>query len=114
MPTYFPAPHSSQVILRVVTMLSFALAFHAVFHSCSTGASSAGCTVDDENTLGAAFGTFKDSSVTVFTSTLGGPDFGLFDSAASDCRCNLPEGAVYAGIFLMVVSEQRRVTICSV
>ena len=90
-----------------MVVLSFALAFHAMFHTCSTGTPSDSCSyVDDgvENPLGIAFGTLQDSFVTLFTSTLGGPDFGLFESAGSGCGCNLPEGAVNAGIFLMVVS----------
>ncbi|CAM9177459.1 unnamed protein product [Ectocarpus sp. 12 AP-2014] len=98
----------TQVVIRVVVMLSFALAFHAAFHTCRNGTLSADCTLDDdavENPLGAAFGTFQDSIVTTFTSTLGGPDFGRFDAASSGCGCNLPDGAEYAGIFLMAVSE---------
>lgn len=90
----------------MVVVLSFALTFHAVFHSCGTGISSDSCSLDNdgvENSLGAAFGTFQDSFITVFTSALGGPDFGLFDTAGGDCRCNLPETAVNAGKFLMVM-----------
>lgn len=89
------------------------LAFYAVFHTCNTGTPSDGCSLDDdgvENPLGAAFGTLQDSFVTLLTSTLGGPDFGRAGSDF-DCRCNLPEGAVNAGIFLMVVSESYRLAI---
>ncbi|CAM9693566.1 unnamed protein product, partial [Ectocarpus sp. 12 AP-2014] len=47
--------------------------------------------------------TFGDSFVTVFTYALGGPDFEAFQLAGGDCRCDLPEGARNAGIFLLVV-----------
>lgn len=88
-----------------MVMLSFALAFHAVFHTCSTPHDLECPTEGDEDfPLGDAFGTFGDSFVTVFASALGGPDFDLFEEAGRDCRCNLPDGARNAGIFLMVVS----------
>lgn len=89
-----------------IVMLSFALAFHAVFHTCNTSAAEPGCDLDEDvvsNPLGEAFGTFGASFVTVFSSALGGPNFDPFDVGGSDCRCDLPEGAVRAGIFLMVV-----------
>ncbi|CAB1107646.1 unnamed protein product [Ectocarpus sp. CCAP 1310/34] len=71
-----------------MVMLSFALAFHAVFHTCGEHIEPQ-CTFDDDDAfpIRDAFGTFGDSFVTVFT----------------DCRCNLPEGARNAGIFLLVV-----------
>ncbi|CBN74318.1 Ankyrin Repeat Transient Receptor Potential Channel [Ectocarpus siliculosus] len=87
-----------------MVMLSFALAFHAVFHTCGEY-SEPQCTLDDDDAfpLRDAFGTFGDSFVTVFTYALGGPDFEAFQLAGSDCRCDLPEGARNAGIFLLVV-----------
>lgn len=88
-----------------MVMLSFALAFHAVFHTCSTPVNLKCETEDFEDfPLGKAFGTFGHSFVTVLSSALGGPDFDLFEEAGRDCRCNLPEGARNAGIFLMVVN----------
>eukprot|EP00903_Cladosiphon_okamuranus_P014652 g13586.t1 len=82
-----------------MVMLSFALAFHAVFHTCGTS----NCSVEpDESPLRDAFGTFGRSFVTVFSSALGGPDFDIFEGQDSDCNCDLPEGARSAGIFLMV------------
>ncbi|CAN0442122.1 unnamed protein product [Ectocarpus sp. 12 AP-2014] len=87
-----------------MVMLSFALAFHAVFHTCGEY-SEPQCTLDDDDAfpLRDAFGTFGDSLLTVFSSALGGPEFDLFDDAGSDCRCNLPRGARSAGISMMVV-----------
>lgn len=89
-----------------MVMLSFALAFHAVFHTCGTfTGSSSSCRVEpEEYPLRDAFGTFGSSFVTVFSSALGGPDFEVFEGD-SECTCDLPEGARSAGIFLMVVSE---------
>ena len=81
-------------------MLSFALAFHAVFHTCDPISDEF-----EECALHEAFGSFGDSFVTMFSSALGGPDFDLFDELGSGCRCNLPDGAQTAGIFLMVVSS---------
>lgn len=87
-------------------MLSFALAFHAVFHTCGEY-SEPQCTLDGDDAfpLRDAFGTFGDSLLTVFSSALGGPEFDLFDDVGSDCRCNLPRGARSAGISMMVVSK---------
>ncbi|CAM9206508.1 unnamed protein product [Ectocarpus fasciculatus] len=87
-----------------MVMLSFALAFHAVFHTCGEYKDPE-CTIDDDADflLRDAFGSFGDSFVTVFTFALGGPDFEAFQLAGSDCRCDLPEGARNAGIFLLVV-----------
>lgn len=79
-----------------MVMLSFALAFFAVFRTCRTGPTESGCYLEEDgasNPLGDAFGTFGDSFVTVFSSALGGPDFDQFNSASSGC-CNLPEGAM--------------------
>lgn len=92
-------------------MLSFALAFHAVFHTCGTSASEPQCTFDEDeidHLLGDAFGTFGDSFVTVFGAALGGPDLEIFNVAGDDCRCNLPDAAANAGIFMMVVSASVR------
>lgn len=88
-----------------MVMLSFALAFHALFHTCGTYADTDECSIDDaaDFTLRDAFGSFGKSFVTVFASALGSPDFTIFDEAGSDCRCDLPEGARKAGMFLMVV-----------
>ena len=88
-----------------MVMLSFALAFHAVFHTCGTHLDPGCDTSDDEEfRLKDAFGTFGDSFVTVFASALGGPNFELFDETGSDCRCDLPPSSRSAGISLMVVS----------
>lgn len=85
-----------------MVMLSFALAFHAMFHTCGTS----NCPEEaEESPLGDAFGTFGRSFVTVFSSALGGPDFDVFNGEHSECNCDLPEGAQSAGIFLMVVSQ---------
>lgn len=86
-------------------MLSFALAFHAVFHTCGTYDQNQCPGDDDENPLSDAFGTFGDAFVTVFASALGGPDFSIFEAEGSYCRCELPDGAKTAGIFLLVVSD---------
>lgn len=90
-----------------MVMLSFALAFHAVFHTCGTfNGPYPGCRVEpEESPLRDAFGTFSRSCVTVFSSALGGPDFDIFKVEDSECNCDLPEGAESAGIFLMVVSK---------
>lgn len=96
-----------------MVMLSFALAFHAVFHKCDPSAitpdnSDASESVPqefEECALHEAFGSFGDSFVTMFSSALGGPEFDLFDGLGSGCRCDLPGGARPAGIFLMVVSD---------
>ncbi|CAM9206588.1 unnamed protein product [Ectocarpus fasciculatus] len=87
-----------------MVMLSFALAFHAVFHTCGEY-DEPQCTLDNDNAfpLRDSFGTFGDSLLTVFASALSGPEFDLFDDAGSDCRCNLPRGARSAGISMMVV-----------
>ena len=97
-----------------MVMLSFALAFHAVFHTCGTYVDPDGCDrgESDDFPLRDAFGSFGDSFVTVFSSALGGPDFELFDDAGSDCRCNLPQGARSAGISLMVVSASQYFEVC--
>ena len=89
-----------------MVMLSFALAFHAVFHTCGTFSGPyPGCMDElEESPLRDAFGTFGRSFVTVFSSALGGPDFDIFEGKDSECYCDLPEGAQSAGIFLMVVS----------
>lgn len=91
-----------------VIMLSFALVFHAVFHTCGSYINPDGCDLgdDDEFPLRDAFGGYGDSFVTVFASALGVPDFSLFEEAGSDCRCNLPQGARVVGILLMVVSRE--------
>lgn len=88
-----------------MVMLSFALAFHAVFHTCGTdNSSNRSCPEEtEESPLGDAFGTFGHSFVTVFSSALGGPNFDIFEVADSECSCDLPPGAKGAGIFLMVV-----------
>ncbi|CBN74319.1 Transient Receptor Potential Channel. Partial sequence [Ectocarpus siliculosus] len=87
-----------------VVMLSFALAFHAVFHTCGEFEDPTCNTNDDPDfPLRDAFGTFGRSFVTVFSAALGGPDFELYEAAGSECRCKLPDGAQEAGIFLMVV-----------
>ncbi|CAM9266991.1 unnamed protein product [Ectocarpus sp. 4 AP-2014] len=87
-----------------VVMLSFALAFHAVFHTCGEFEDPTCNTNDDPDfPLRDAFGTFGRSFVTVFSAALGGPDFELYEAAGSECRCKLPDGAREAGIFLMVV-----------
>lgn len=90
-----------------MVMLSFALAFHAVFHTCGTfNGPYPTCAVEpEESPLRDAFGTFGRSFVTVFSSALGGPEFDMFEGKGSECNCDLPEGAQSAGIFLMVVSE---------
>eukprot|EP00752_Nemacystus_decipiens_P011859 g10519.t1 len=88
-----------------MVMLSFALAFYAVFHTCGSNIDpECDLAEGEEFLLGDAFGTFSDSFVTVFSSALGGPDFGLFEEAGDDCSpCHLPKGARNAGRFLMVV-----------
>ncbi|CAM9397930.1 unnamed protein product [Ectocarpus fasciculatus] len=87
-----------------VVMLSFALAFHAVFHTCGEYEDPTCNTNDDPDfPLRDAFGTFGRSFVTVFSAALGGPDFELYEAAGSECRCKLPDGAREAGIVLMVV-----------
>ncbi|CAM9931417.1 unnamed protein product, partial [Ectocarpus sp. 13 AM-2016] len=109
-------PMTQQVIWRMISdtlrfsafisvvMLSFALAFHAVFHTCGEYEDPACNTNDDPDfPLRDAFGTFGRSFVTVFSAALGGPDFELYEAAGSECRCKLPDGAREAGIFLMVV-----------
>lgn len=90
--------------MLVMIMLSFALAFHAAFHTCVNNTSSTGlCSIygniDDGSgsSVRDAFGSFSDSFVTVFASALGGPDFSSFD--------DLPDVARAAGTFLMVVSS---------
>ncbi|CAM9923666.1 unnamed protein product, partial [Scytosiphon promiscuus] len=86
-----------------MVMLSFALAFHAVFHTCGTYVDPDACYLDGEDfPLRDAFGTFGSSFITVFDLALGGPDFQLFDDPGDDCRCNLPDGARGAGVVLMV------------
>lgn len=112
-PVCYPCRSRVQVIWRMmshtlrfsafiaVVMLSFALAFQAVFHKCDpSGSSPEGL---DVCPLHNAFGSFGDSFVTVFSSALGGPDFEIFDDGGAGCSCNLPDGALTAGIFLMVV-----------
>ncbi|CAM9807163.1 unnamed protein product [Ectocarpus sp. 6 AP-2014] len=109
-------PMTQQVIWRMISdtlrfsafisvvMLSFALAFHAVFHTCGEFEDPTCNTNDDPDfPLRDAFGTFGRSFVTVFSAALGGPDFELYEAAGSECRCKLPDGAQEAGIFLMVV-----------
>lgn len=98
-----------------MVMLSFALAFHAVFHTCDPSATPEDLDPSEsisqefeECALNEAFGSFGDSFVTMFSSALGGPDFDLFDDLGGGCRCNLPDGAQTAGIFLMVVSSLLR------
>ncbi|CAM9237184.1 unnamed protein product [Ectocarpus sp. 12 AP-2014] len=87
-----------------LVMLSFALAFHAVFHTCGEYEDPTCNTNDDpEFPLRDAFGTFGRSFVTMFSAALGGPDFELYEAVGSECRCKLPDGAREAGIFLMVV-----------
>lgn len=88
-------------------MLSFALAFHAVFHACGTDVDPNVCETEDIEgfPLRDAFVSFGVSFVTVFSSALGGPDFDVFGDVGKDCRCDLPEGAVSAGAALMVVSS---------
>lgn len=81
-----------------MVMLSFALAFFAVFHTCGTDPFAIECRVEE------AFGTFGASFVTVFASALAGPDFDIFDDVGTDCVCELPDAARTAGISLMVVS----------
>ncbi|CAN0140980.1 unnamed protein product, partial [Scytosiphon promiscuus] len=77
-----------------MVMLSFALAFFALFHTCDSDSSECG--------LNDAFGSFGSSFVTVFSSAFDGPDFDVFDQAASDCGCDRPEAARLAGISMMV------------
>lgn len=93
-----------------MVMLSFALAFHAVFHTCGSYVDPLCDLGDDEELLlHDSFGTFSDSFVTVFSSALGGPDFEIFDEASDECNtCDLPNGARNAGRFLMVVSSLLR------
>lgn len=81
-----------------MVMLSFALAFYAVFHTCGAGSVEPDCGLDD------AFGTFGNSLVTVYASALGGPDFAVFDEVGR-CGCELPDAARTGGISLMVVSK---------
>eukprot|EP00903_Cladosiphon_okamuranus_P014653 g13587.t1 len=86
-----------------MVMLSFALAFQAVFHTCDPKANDSIPEGFEYCALHDAFGSFGDSFVTVFSSALGGPDFDLFDDLGDGCRCDLPSGARIAGISLMVV-----------
>eukprot|EP00903_Cladosiphon_okamuranus_P014655 g13588.t2 len=86
-------------------MLSFALAFHALFHTCNPDVDVTVCDPEDIEgfPLYDAFGTFGVSLVTVFSSALGGPNFEVFNDAGKDCRCELPEGAGSAGAALMMM-----------
>lgn len=73
--------------------------------TCGTDAANGGedCVDDGVISLRDAFGSFGDSLLTVFASALGGFDFTIFDDAVEDtCRCDLPQGARHAAIFLMV------------
>lgn len=82
-----------------MVMLSFALAFFALFHTCGPGSSGTACGV------GEAFGTFGASFITVFAFALDGPDFDVFDDLETNCGCELPDAAGIAGICVLVVSQ---------
>lgn len=74
----------------LVPMVSFALAFYALFFTC-----------DEDAALTISFGTLGDSLVTVFDAALGQFDFDEFNSASE--ACNRPTWTLHIGIFMLIV-----------
>lgn len=76
-------------VFVAVLLASFALTFHALFHTCEKG-----------HLLDEAYGTFSDAYLTMFRAMLGDFDFERLQSAST---CSIPQWMETIGIALFVL-----------